>query len=751
MSRSLCVAKNKLEIVKQAFTRSGYSSQQDLAEELTCNRGTISKFFNGRPVERLLFREICDRLSLDWHDLIAGESKMPHDQLDLNFLGRQRALSDLDRLVKQYQAIVIQGLGGVGKTVLARHFLNSRFKIVLELSMGKESKAITPAEGVIEHWLVDKFQQDAGRDFGTSLLRLRQKLQERSIGILIDNLEPALDSTGKVLAEYRDYVELLELLVDPSLKSFTILTSRSRVCECGLPRYSLSGLDLESWQVYFSSKHIEFDEITLAEIHRSYGGNAKSMNILCGEVDIDFSGNLTEYWNQYRDDLLANPELESLIVGQFDRLEMTDPSAHQLLCRMGCYRYQDVQKVSRKGLFALMWDLEDSQKNKVITALQRRNLVESDSEGFWLHPVLQFEAKRRLRMNDDYWYQANLHAAEYWSQSVDKIRDVSSIKSALEAYYHYSVIQEYGMAVETIVEKRTTDWIGARSERLGNSAWRLGLFSEVREICQNLSDVSPNHPKMYAVYSILGIADWVAGNPRQGIQFHLKSIENLQKNSDSLKKYYPQAVGYQNVALCYFDLWMLNQCLENIDRGIESFKQDFHYSDFNLEAFKALIYSEQNQAEASLNLLELSEKLYAQYRDQESMWAEAYFLLFSGRAKLNLKSVDSALLSLEAALSLTTEASFPQGQGKAKSLLGELYRNRDNSRSLDYQQAAIQTLDKISAICDLAESHFFQALTYRDMGNLVKAQESLDRAQELYRSFDAPLQIERTNKAFYQP
>lgn len=751
MGRSLCIAKNKRDTAKQAFEYSEYSSQQALAEQIPCNRGTVSKFLKGSPVDRSLFLEICNQLGLDWRDLIDEGSEMSNDQLNLNFLGRKKALSDLDRLAKQSRSIVIQGLGGVGKTVLANKFLSSRFKLVLDLPVGKEVRNITPAESVVEHWLVDKLQQDTGRDFGTSLLRLRQQMQTQSIGILIDNLETILDGAGKIIPDYHSYLELLELLSDRSGRSLTLITSRIRVNECGLARYGLSGLDLDSWQVYFANNQIISNETVLAEMHRSYGGNAKAMHILCGEIDSDFSGSLAKYWDLYRDDLLANPELESLIVGQFDRLEIANPTAHQLLCRMSCYRYQGVSRLPRQGLLALMWDVEESQKSKAIVYLQRRNLIESALEEFWLHPVLQFEAKRRLMKDASDWHQVNLKAAEYWTQSVNKIDNTSDARFALEAYYHYDAIQEYGLAVETIVEKRVTDWKGARSERLGNSAWRLGLFSEIREICQSLIDASPNHPKMYAVYSVLGNADWVTGNPRRGIEFHKKSIDNSQHNPTPLTKNYPQAAGYQNVALCYFELWMLDQCLNNLDQATEKFKQDFGHSDFSIEAFKCLVRSEMGQFEGVPKLLQFSEDLYNTHKDQELMWANLYFLFFSGRTKLNLGLVEPALIALQDALLLASEASFYQGQGKAQSLLGELYRNRDNNRSLAYQQTAIQTLDRISAICDLAEAYFFQALTYRDMGNSVKAQESLDRAQELYRSFDAPLQIDRTNKAFYQP
>lgn len=52
-----------------------------------------------------------------------------------------------------------------------------------------------------------------------SIDRLKRKLQAERIGILIDNLEPALDAAGKFIEPHRRYVELLRVLADPAVQS----------------------------------------------------------------------------------------------------------------------------------------------------------------------------------------------------------------------------------------------------------------------------------------------------------------------------------------------------------------------------------------------------------------------------------------------------------------------------------------------------------------------------------------------------
>lgn len=66
MSRSLKVASNQTEQVKLAYRRSSFPSQQALATELGKSADTIRKFFNGKPIDRLNFIEICEKLGLQW-------------------------------------------------------------------------------------------------------------------------------------------------------------------------------------------------------------------------------------------------------------------------------------------------------------------------------------------------------------------------------------------------------------------------------------------------------------------------------------------------------------------------------------------------------------------------------------------------------------------------------------------------------------------------------------------------------------
>ena len=163
-----------------ALKRQGYLRQIDLAEELAIARSTVSNFFNNRPVDRQNFLDICDRLNLDWEEIVHGDSieiqdvfvsrrdapglvlqnissmlhhensniltslqspygekgkLIPPHNLPLSnvskFVGRSQEMEILHEKLQQGNSVgisIIAGMGGVGKTELALQYAQSHFQ-----------------------------------------------------------------------------------------------------------------------------------------------------------------------------------------------------------------------------------------------------------------------------------------------------------------------------------------------------------------------------------------------------------------------------------------------------------------------------------------------------------------------------------------------------------------------------------------------------------------------------------------------
>jgi hypothetical protein len=147
----------------------------------------------------LEWKEVAELTEIQETDLPVVSPEKAHPSIpNQNFVGRQGAIARLNTHINQgAKIIVIQAAGGVGKTKLAEEYFNSQgFELVIHLPMAKEKENIQLVESVIEGWLKQDFEEEPGREFWEMLRRLKRQLQTRKIGVLIDNLEPALDGQG---------------------------------------------------------------------------------------------------------------------------------------------------------------------------------------------------------------------------------------------------------------------------------------------------------------------------------------------------------------------------------------------------------------------------------------------------------------------------------------------------------------------------------------------------------------------------
>ncbi|QIR38904.1 NACHT domain-containing NTPase [Tolypothrix sp. PCC 7910] len=95
--RSLSCSPEGIQQAKKALIR--YSlTQKALAEELEVTRQPIGKFFTGKPVDRNLFVQICDRLDLEWEEVVAqpaSQASVKADQgTDIDIAGVVKEVRD---------------------------------------------------------------------------------------------------------------------------------------------------------------------------------------------------------------------------------------------------------------------------------------------------------------------------------------------------------------------------------------------------------------------------------------------------------------------------------------------------------------------------------------------------------------------------------------------------------------------------------------------------------------------------------
>ncbi|YAF98495.1 MAG: tetratricopeptide repeat protein [Nodularia sp. CChRGM 3473] len=678
------------------------------------------------------------------HNSTSNNEKSP--DLDTNFVGRDRELADLNDLVSQgAKMILIQGRGGIGKTTLARRYFKTQGLYFLELWMAQDTQNIVSIENVVEEWLRGDFNEEPGKEFGINLERLRRKLREgnRKIGVLIDNLESALDSNGRIITHRRPYVEFLRVLADPTIQSVTLITSRERLHESGVDVnfYPLQGLDKSAWKQFFTSRQINFHATTLSEICQAFDGNAKAMQIISGVIATDFDGNLDVYWRENQHDLLIERELEHLVTSQFDRLEQLDNTAYKLLCRLGCYRYQDITHVSVQGLQCLLWDVTEPQSKRVIKSLCERSLVQYSKGKYWLHPVICTEAIARLKQNGE-WQIANQKAAEFWNTSVTQVEEPQDALMALEAYHHYMEIGDFEQAANIIIRGRNNKWDKILS--LGVLLNRLGLLETLISVITPLIENLTSEYYLSILYNMLGRAYHQTGN----IDLALTCHQNAREIAEKCDNFQERVSSSFNLGLAYIDLWELAQAKSILYSVKKLSETDPNYSQYVVYSLCCLAYLDSSigMRENALKMLQDVESGISS--DKLTSWGKGTSLLFISLTYQNLGYIDNAFdIGLQAIAHCECNQ-FTFLKSRVISCLAALHREQGRFvEAIDQHLTAIANMTKVSDKCNLAEAYYQLGLTYQRMREINKSQENFNQAIALFQDMPAPQQVEKVQTA----
>jgi tetratricopeptide (TPR) repeat protein len=738
----------------------------------------------GEKVTKSNFQTIMKRLPhvkqlKELHELNHRESLKCRDRdpqrelLQRDFIGRDEAITHIQTLERQGAKIVlIQAQGGVGKTTLARRYLEQEFGEYLEFAIAKETQNITSVESLVEERL-RQLDEEPGREFGISLDRLKRKLKATRIGILIDDLEPALDAQGKFIPAHRRYVELMQALADPALQSLTLITSRDRLCEAAinLTHYHLPSLAIGAWQDFFDDMTVNVE--TLCAMHKAYGGNAKAMQIMKSAIAVDFDGDMRSYWREYGNDPLLHSDLVDLVTSQFQRLEQLEPRSYRLLCRLGCYRYQDVPTVSIEALLNLLWDVPVSERRRVVESLHNRSLVEHHRFSYWLHPVIRAQAIALLRASDEVEI-TNRIAADFWTNSVDSISTVDTALTAFEAYFHYIEISDFESAANVILQRRPTKLSGV--ERLGRSFYQLGLLQQMMPAISQIVPKITSGYHLSGLYSILGVLYRLSGQIHTAIECHQKSgaiaAQSLgqmpDRDIDGLMllnlKNWEQHARF-NTGICQIELWELDAALEIFEEllnpqgqtaaeRIPKWREPDRAEDLynpSVDVLAAFLYSSLGNSAKARELIERFHRSTQQY----PLLITGHRLLFLGLTYKNLEEAIAAKKMLESAIAYADEHNYKQVRANALSGLAEIYRSQqDFAKAIAYHLEAVELLEQIGTKCNLAEAHFQFGLTLQCCGGKhlaknrsIEGSTNFARAMDLFAQMSAPKQIEKVKSA----
>jgi len=607
-------------------------SQYKLVQVTGLDQGLISRLANGYTAspKPATLEKIAGALEVDLGELTkiftqspvrSHSAEVPQTQEQAqeetpsknpDFVGREEAINDIDNLVNEgAKVILIQAEGGVGKTTLAQQWFEHQGLEPLLLRVGMTSQNIQLAEDWVRHKLLNDFQESPERNFLTMLEQLRVKLQTQRIGVLIDNLEPALINGEFIEPHQSYYVELLTVLAHPTVQSMTLVTSRESLHEPGITgfqtfhTYLLEGLNKKAWEKYFDSQNISININALTEMHRGYGGNALAMHLLSSDIRKQSQGDSEVYWQHNRDDLLKLRSLKSLVKRQFNKLREDNSQAYDLLCRLGFYPKRDVPFVPNAWLRCLLWDVPEKNRQQVIDDLCDRSLVKVSDEEYYLHQMIRAEAVDRYEANSEdlinikkqvdtlVALDRKIQDALLWISQRFSLVSEGYKKAAFRAFYLGIILDNYQFSYLPLVEANSKYFEIA------------SVLDRRFRVCYEISRQEGEKLAAYIQIKIYTEATKILqANPKKHFNNINKLIEKVQEevleeayqfyinNSDKYKKY---AKDIEDVADIEFELMI---CLDSQEKEIIFLKKtgqlDIMKEEFK-KSFTKTLYSSINK------------------------------------------------------------------------------------------------------------------------------------------------------------
>ncbi|GET35530.1 NB-ARC domain-containing protein [Microseira wollei] len=455
MPRSLKVRTEYIGKVKLAVRRNGFPSQRELAEDLRLALCTVSNFLTGKPVDRAIFEEICQKLSLNWKEIAdvgidtslseldsktngskisealplrscsqaepgnevwkaepgneVSHLEILRSRKDLGeapdvslFYGRQQEIATLEQWIlhDRCRLVAILGVGGIGKTALSAKFVSEiadNFEYVVWRSLRNSPPLEEILTELIQFFTPPQHVNLPATEYSI-VSRFLDYLRQHRCLIVLDNCESILkESTcvGEYKSGYEGYGYLLKCIGETQHQSCVVLTSREKPSE--LVQMEGERLSVRSLRLNGLS---ELEGYKILET-KGYSGSVAELKPLVER----YSGNplalkviattITELFDNNIAEFLNQ---ETIIFGEIwklisEQFDRLSPVETQVMYWLAIEREWTSFQDIRENIFP---SVARRELLEAIASLQRRSLIEKQSSSFTQQPVIMEYITNRL-------------------------------------------------------------------------------------------------------------------------------------------------------------------------------------------------------------------------------------------------------------------------------------------------------------------------------------------------------------------